>query len=291
MPNKVYLIGENHYDLEKEARYISAINHFKPTTVTIEYDKVSIEELELTFESTINKINTVLTLNENNVKKFETVSLGNVLAINRHCNENDIPIKLIDLRRAKLRKQIDEMYAHKVDVLKCQKPLTEKNKFLEGYGHYLEGIIFANAVGEERVNESCKGGMFGFENFIHALYDLTLKGTEQELNYAQKWIDCYYETYVPKDKGEVLDIEIRDEYTCEQISSLNGTIMHAGGLEHIFGNHFNLYNRLKQKGIDVERYMLIDFSKSNKKELEKYKNSLSPLCEEIIAEAKALYFE
>jgi uncharacterized protein YbaP (TraB family) len=49
----------------------------------------------------------------------------------------------------------------------------------------------------------------------------------------------------------------RDKYSFEEIRKIDGEkILHVGGLNHIYGDYENLYERFKKEGFKVRRIKL-----------------------------------
>jgi hypothetical protein len=218
----IHLIGEYHYDINIGSKYFATLESLKPDVITIE-----------------------------NIPDSDNLA-GQLAKLRRAHSAHD-PFSSYTLRLEELSRQnphttkeiIDRCFLNAIApelIIRQyvqQHPNTQV-KYIEVPDiDVLEGI---KEIYQEIIEKSQDGSIF--PSSIDEWYDVT---------------EVMYKEPCMVDELHVSEHEYRDEYAAAKIKKLKGTIVHFGGLDHMFGDYHNLYERLKPLG--AKRYKLNEFEK------------------------------
>ncbi len=280
MPEKVFLLGEIHPDLDKTGRYERAFAKLKPDVITLEAP--SDAPLAATIPS-FSKFN-----------DYAVASLCKGARVAAHLYQQSqpgreislIPVDYTESGTKKLLRELERRSTSEPPTILSASRITQLNAL------YFS-ITTSNACGMERINASYRKSNNPAEACIDALFDLAEHGSRKELQRAVPWIDCLYllDVLIDHELVELGDLEQRDELAVESIARMEGVVAHAGGFAHLFGSYNNLYCQLQTKGIPVERISLLDFTHPDPISLENYKRRLADMAAEVNAEATSILEE
>lgn len=290
MVDKVFLVGEVHFDLDKLNRYQRALDTINPNMVTLERSIDFYED----FPSLLRLVRDIEqsdSLTSNKDYAFASLTVGDVIATYLYsrkqskngrrilCEGVDIPCQQMDI----VRKQLSHY----------KSTITQDNLSI-----LYTNIVTLNACGLERCNrvkqslsvpDSTKNAL-NFEQ--RSFLDLVKSGSPEEIANAQQWVDCVYLfENINRETAPIGSMKKRDQFATKRILKNDGLVVHLGGYGHSYGDYDNLYQQLKRKGVSVERMSLLDFAYGNKEELERYKEQLRPLITEVKAEGQSILSE
>lgn len=291
MAEKVYLIGEHHIDFNRPERYARVFAQFNPEIISLESEGTDCHS------------------SEDALAKFLYFALKR--GAKHEVLLRDVPRCFAGMSfvegahvAALFYQRLKEEEGKKVKIMHSDSTTrllhydAEKHKnfaadtFKELAMYWM--IISTNALGMERLNKissslSLPLASHHAEIQDESVWDLLLSGSSEELSKTQEWYDCLY-LLAPEFQSpqfvEAFDGEARDDFAVDRIAQMSGVVAHLGGLSHIFGNYDNLYEKLRIKGIPVERFKLIDFSHASTQEHQKYIKRLEEMCAEIKTEAE-----
>ncbi len=255
MPTKVYLLGEMHDDLEKTARYKRALSYFDPDFITTENTEPNIRKEAEQFDECIqahwhhlrsDKNRNFLATRDYMFGDCALFSYVKETNLEQQCQRFVWPIDI----RNNLEQKLQQLANQKLPDESTLKLLAS----ISANQHY-RGVIYSNALKKNHIHSA--------QELRNAFIDVCLHGLPKDLDRMQFWFDCLY--YLPKDVQETLsfDVENRDDHMAKEILSFDGVVFHSSGIEHVYGNYHNLYERLRKAKIPVERHMLIEFAKDN----------------------------
>ncbi len=271
MPKKVYLIGEHHWDIQKSARYSRAFEMFDPDVISIEASSNQTEEI---FKHFREKVKRATGQNFQDFRRqhpinyraarnfvFGIFDIPEAYAKIKSEGVKAVQVAYIDKRQKELSRSLSEKYFREEDesaideewISVAETPLDVD-------------IIIRGALGPERHNRLSFVARTYTTAVMHELIDLLLKGTDIEIETAQTSLDCFYFVKSMLNRGiftefsSELQIEERDAGVLERILSFEGIVVHQCGMYHSHGNYNNLYKKLKDKKVPVERHKLIDFA-------------------------------
>ncbi len=298
MADKVYLIGTTGFDIFAGKRFEIALRRFRPDTVVLLGDENTIKNIEtrvseiFAAEEKMRKDNNLPPLQDYNRGAVESFLAGEAFAAAHYAAEQGATLAFVPFESP-----LGENYFKEVMEKVIGDAEREEEWDFLMKNSLPENTILIKSWGRARLNVLRSMGV-AFPEALHRQgpLDLLLRGNNEEIRGAQNTLDCIY--FLPrhslKDAGDdaerrALEQEILEtsaklsEAVAEKIAPLEGTVVHLTHLELAFGKHSICYRKLREKGIDVERFRLIDFypgamreamanyEKSLRKKLERWK--------------------
>ena len=248
MPEKVILIGENHFDLDKPNRYRRAFRKFEPDVITIEATKSLITGNTRELENMFNGKNP--TKHQREIMESVRLLCYN-LALEYQRSHNDIsvlPIDSVNHCEAKAEEITPETTDYHAQMWE---------QFFSGQD-VIDKMIM-DSVGAKFFEELRDRGWTIDQATNIGMYHLVLKSSEIDLREHRTAMDMLYFIGSESDP-ETIE---RDDVMLESIMQQKGVVLHSGGSHHIFGNYDNLFARIQRENTEVERYKLLDFNDSN----------------------------
>lgn len=242
-PTKVYLIGENHFDLRKSERYARVFDRFRPDVITVEmtedYIKTNEERLSIEFSSLrrIESIRGLFLLSYDAAQRYKQA---------HPCVE----VKPIDYAREKRVQELAEIDKGSAETLL---DLSFWREFISSSD--LSLMILTAALGPENIG-ALAGNGHSINETLFASLIANLQKDDETFQFMSSMLDCLY--LVKREDDYSKSIE-RDSIMIDEIMKQSGVVVHTGGIGHIYGSDGNMYERMKTQGVDVERYLLIDF--------------------------------
>jgi hypothetical protein len=217
----IHLIGEYHFDINRSSRFSSALEKLKPDHITYEITPEFTPVLENMHDH----------------------------YLRHHANE---PFSLWKLHCLKLQQSHSQLTAKIASrfLYNIFAPWVKMQEYVKENSHAEVHCIEFPTLSEMDTYvdiETHTSTLMQEGTLLHSSMDEWSGITES----------MYVDTTV--DPNLVSFCEQRDEYMDEQIRDLEGTVVHFGGLDHMFGDYNNLYERLKPLG--AKRYKLNEFEK------------------------------
>ncbi len=262
-PSEVHLIGEHHFDLEAVPRYQNAFSKLKPDVVTVESDE---ERLELGQRTLREFLTAQYGSFDKGITQFPNHNLNasialrgyaSVIAARTYQKSRDSKIALID----KLTPQTKEL----LGLGSTEAKENDKGEKDNGWAGLLKTpdpceIALLKTLGRERIRTAQLRGYTIPETYFSGLDEIAVVATEEEMSQKNATLDTYYYLLEREEINETTDLETRDDCMLERILQQDGKIVHAGGLLHFFGDYHNLYEKLKERKVNVKRHKLIDYA-------------------------------
>src|SRR3989344_2316769 len=264
MPTEIHLIGEYHHDLLKNKRYAAAIEKIKPDIISLETNEELMKEVLSAGEQAIRKEygSKEEAIRRLGIERYSSLwdlltGIGGWLS----CAErNNIPVSYVDASK-ELNDRLSSHFNSLCNTVDADALAKNRDSWKEMFSSPQPyEIAILKTIGQMRVARYVLDGVPPEVAFISRLFEAVLNNDENLRFFIQREIDIWYYTEVDSELVEErLNLSSRDETIARKILSLEGRVMHCGGLNHIFGSHKNLYSLLQEKGVEVRRYKLIDF--------------------------------
>ncbi len=278
MADKVYLIGATGFDIFAGKRFDIALQRFRPDTVVLHGDKDTINNLKkqvseiFAAEEKMRKDNNLPPLQDYNRGAVESFLAGEVFAAASYAAERGATLAFVPFES----RLIENYHEEVIEKVLGDAEREEEWDFLMKNSPP-QNTILIKAWGRARLHMLRSMGV-AFPEALHRQgpLDLLLRGNNEEIRKAQEILDCIY--FLPrqslrqslKDAGddaerraleqEMLETSARlNEAVAEKIASLEGRVVHLTNLGFAFGEHPVCYNKLREKGMDVESFKLLDF--------------------------------
>lgn len=236
MLEKVYLIGEHHLDLLSKQRYSHAFTRFQPDNISLEQISPAAQDLE--------RAGNFLAGFKQPEAMLNCLGLGIYSAAQEYAASNSqVGIHFIE-----------EISGVREELINAGITLSKENLSKLN----LVKLIYQQAV-IKPIWPDFASNILDWSIIYTSLVEYISTG--QDILQANSQLDALYpllDTFDLDNKAVVY--EQFDEVVLTKILSLDGTVVHGGGLNHIFGQYNNLYEKIKAKGIEVERYKLISFN-------------------------------
>ena len=261
-PSKVYLIGEEHVDLRKLARYRRAFERFQPDVISTELSedlfksvKEYIPGLVKQFQIPANRIATVQ----------ELFLAGGYAAAEHYFRVKDNELKIIFAEDEDMT-EAQQAYYQLVTWEKLAEKPTFYNKVW--FAALEQRLIKRRDMGDQLIDAQ-----------TYSLVDLLQQNDRREIARVSRILDClYFDEDVPEDDPNCLlfNLPQRNTATIEKLMTLGGAVVHGGGGAHVFGEN-SLYDQLQERDISVERFSLLDFAFSSFEKSQQYRQEISNL--------------
>ncbi len=218
-PDKVILVGDLHFDPDGPARLEKVLNHYAPDAVSLELDS---EDPPITSLDGID---------------FSRVLSRLTKSVVNSCSSDSDAADLLSSIEVSLGSAI-------------KSETMTKNYCLEkGIPYYeIDSVSAASEIVGSAITEDF-------------LVDFLLTYAVPMDTLRKKISDGYsknftFDTTNAKNRIVVID---RDRHMAEQILKIDtGVLIHISGKAHIFGNYFNLTDRLRKAGLEVEAIKLCE---------------------------------
>ncbi len=262
-PSEVHLIGEHHLDLGAVPRYQNAFSLLKPDVVTVEIDE---ERLELGQRSLREFLITEYGSLDNGITQFPNHNLNASIALRNFSSvvaaeiyresHDQTKICLIDTLPLEVKQQLEWLYSSKSEEQ------TENHKQWANMMKTPEPLEIAilRVLGKERITASQMRGYTIPQAYAIGLDEIAITATEEELSQHVLTLDSWYYIIDRENLESTQDLETRDDQMVEKILQQDGRVVHAGGLLHLFGKYHNLYEKLKERKVNVKRHKLINYA-------------------------------
>ncbi len=257
MPEKIYLIGEHHYDLFRRFRYGNAIDKFNPNVVSLELSKgLQKGDFEI-FENLLKSF-----YKRNNVELAKDFFLGPDYITS--CVISDRPnivVSYSDVLQEEVSINIENKLENRIDNLTEE----EVDKYYKSFISQIKPLLYTYKALNEKFPSSQKSITLFERGFIDQKFlNLLMDGSKDQVYTAQIILDFIYSLNCSKfELGdiacEISEAKKRDDMMIDKLLSLDGLVLHFGGLEHFYGNYDNMYTKLKKKRVPVKRFKLVDF--------------------------------
>lgn len=277
MPQLVYLIGENHIDLFKRPRELTAYQRLKPDIISLEQDEPTSKEDLRYLDDLITKAAKNHDCSKEDFAVQYPLSYNAILSVfggtdyaTREYVKEHPEVKI------NYTNTIGELYVQNVVERASLRRLENSEEFrlLMRLPHKKRKIATHDILFELLYRSLCgREEYFKKERDLFLDVDLMKKLEERLIERIPKGdftnhlliLDAsYYCDPTPVHSEEYGDLEERDRETVGSVMSLNGIIVHKTGSAHIFGNYNNLYNQLRERNVKVKRFKLNKFSTFNK---------------------------
>jgi len=269
-PTEVHLIGEYHFDLFAYPRYQRAFSLLQPDTISIETDRervaAGVESLKLFLEAGYGSYKEAIKhLPSFNFEALVALhGLAGVFAAKSYpLKQNPVTIALIDSLSVQTKGTIEYTFSSPANPTEENENLEDWKGFLEEPNPYEKVLI--EALGRDEWIQYSDQGLTIPQALLVGLVRISACANRKQLSETNLIMDRIYHLPINLSNHNFSNFEVqrRDDAMLEQILSQPGKVIHAGGIAHFFGNYHNLYERLKEKGLNVTRHKLIEFEGNN----------------------------
>ncbi len=267
MPDRVYLIGEHHFDLEGAPRYARAFGKFKPNAITVEHEadryQKSQRDLVKVLESAFGSVDQALKKLEGRRIEglFALFGMAGKHAANCYKKNNPNTTVVFADKIGEATKEFLSFASSPHDSYAEQ--VSEAQEFLRKPKSYEVALI--QAVGAERLIDYFKAGASVPEAVVAGLRDVCLTDPLERVRIANITLDAMYYLFDEFNPESLGDEEQREDHMIKTILAQKGTVVHIGGTSHFYGDHDNMYDKLKGR-VKTTRHKLIDFRSDSRLE-------------------------
>lgn len=288
MPTEIHLIGESHYDIFKTARYLSAFEKLKPGCISLEIDSERAEALRNDAEVFIRGIGKSVdecrfVFGEKKFTAFIDSICSFIPSVTKYCLQHGSRIEYTDGKVSSVIKAVQDGLKKGLASIDSPRGVEKEHDFWEELFTTAEPLEIAllRALGESYLTKMRNERMPVEAIALFGISFKIISSPENELETLNRKLDSiYYSSSEDLCLDEPLNPEQRDQYAAKKILSLDGIVVHCGGLGHIFGDYKNLYSRLKKEGIPVTRHRLIDFDP--RPDIKQYKDLVRQTAEKYV---------
>ncbi|MFA6460670.1 MAG: hypothetical protein WCV90_00250 [Candidatus Woesearchaeota archaeon] len=258
MLTSIDLVGEHHLDLCKSGRYLNLFRRARPDHIVLEG---TLDHFHIVQEN-LKKLESLFPL-ERRLKLRELVCGGYLAAKTYQAEVSGVELHFLDEGVDKVLENLDEQNRRTRNEPEERKRFTSdtfKDASLHDY-------LMICGIGLKRSYEAVKKelGNWAFEG----VYDILKNGSPEDILFFQECLDCTYLLPPDKEDKETHDfyqMNERDQATAELIKGLDGRIVCGSGWNHIFGNHQNLYTRLRDATRSISAQPLVRFHSADEQE-------------------------
>ena len=251
-PTKVYLIGETHFDLRKAERYARAFGRFRPDVITVEASEQTIASYGGLIDGYVHDHPNVERHRIEFMRCLCEGSFGPAFYYQRL--HNGVTVVSADYSSPSLDMEVESINSENMPsqlrIAQWKEIATDPS---------VGSLLLMQAFGIDEMFDCARKGINFQCATVKRLVEIIKKAAIKQISEVSQIIDCLY-LLDDHENYAAFQCESRDEYAAAKIMEQNGVVVHSGGLDHVFGENFNLYERLKTNGLNVERYQLLDFA-------------------------------